>query len=87
MPLFLVEAHVEAKWPHVYFNPHRWSTVDGFVPWRFFLLYAAALYPLWAMERMTMASAIGLAFAPADESGRRTRREAAAEAYPEVSHG
>jgi hypothetical protein len=88
MPVFVVQAHIEARWPHVYFNPARWDTADGYLPWRLFLLYAAALYPVWAMERLTMTSAIGLAFQAADAQGEAARTRAAAEAYPEeVSHG
>jgi len=87
MPLFLVQAHVEATWPVAYFNPARWPTADGYLPWRLFLLYAAALYPRWAMERLVTAQAIGLAFEPADYKGKEARAKASAEAYPEVTGG
>lgn len=52
------------------------------MPWQVFLAYAAALYPLWAMDRLSLASGIGLAFTPTDGNGPMVRAEALKEAYP-----
>lgn len=78
----LLVAHVEREFPGVYWNPARWGTVDGYVPWRQFLAYAEALFPLWALDRLTLSASIGLAFAPSDGEGPRLRRQAVEEAYP-----
>jgi hypothetical protein len=86
MSAFLVQLHVEREFPGIVFNPERWDTIDGYIPWRLFLRYAAALYPVWAMERLRLAASIGLAFA-SDPKGHQIRDQAVAEAYPELGPG
>lgn len=58
------------------------------IPWQLFLGYAAALYPVWAIERMNTAEAIGLAFA-SEKDGPTLWRQVTRDAYPveEVLHG
>lgn len=44
----------------MYWNPARWPTADGYVPFRVFDLYAAALFPALALDRLNTAQAIAL---------------------------
>lgn len=73
---------MEARFPGVYYNPQRWQTDDGYIPFPVFDLYAAALWPVAAIERMNMAQAIGLVLAGKD-AGDELRRATLREAFPE----
>lgn len=44
----------------MYWNPARWPTRDGYIPFRVFDLYAAALLPSLALVRLNTAQAIGM---------------------------
>jgi hypothetical protein len=77
----LLDRHVEARWPGLYYNPARWQTADGYIPFPVFDLYAAALWPVAAIERMNMAQAIGLVMAGKDDA--KSLRDATLnEAFP-----
>lgn len=73
--------YVEARWPGVYYNPQRWTTADGYMPFRVFQEYAAALWPAYALERLNLARAIGLALA-SEKDVQRIAAATVAEAYP-----
>ena len=44
----------------MYWNPARWPTRDGYIPFRLFDLYAASLMPGLALVRLNTAQAIGM---------------------------
>lgn len=81
IPPGLLDQHVEAAFPGVYFNPARWNTADGYIPFPVFDLYALALWPIPAMDRLNTAHAIGLAFAD-PKAGARLHERTLTEAYP-----
>jgi hypothetical protein len=54
---------VEQAFPGVYFNPARWDTADGYIPFPVFDLYAAALWRARAVDRVNLAGAITQALA------------------------
>lgn len=74
---------MEERWPGAYYNPQRWATADGYMPFRVFQEYATALWPAAALERMNLASAIGLALA-GKQDAERMAKQVTAEAYPEA---
>lgn len=65
-----------------YFNPARWRTADGYVPFRL-------LWPAWrrlqaarAADRLDVARAVSLAHQPGEQAKRLTDAELR-EAYPQ----
>lgn len=83
IPMGLIDRLVERAFPGVYWNPARWPTADGYVPAQVFDLYAAALFPAAALDRLNMGQAIGLAMG-ADPAARESAVAAALrEVYPE----
>lgn len=63
------------------YAPGRWDTEDGCVPVRVVWAYFAALTMGHALDALTTARGIGLAFG-SEEAGERARTAAVDEAYP-----
>jgi hypothetical protein len=82
MPAGLIDRMVEARFPGVYWNPTRWPTADGYIPFRVFDLYAASLATAAALDRMNLAHAIGLALVSDKTVSDRLWQAAIHEAYP-----
>lgn len=74
----------ETAWPGWYYDPRRWATADGVIPFPLFAILARAIVPAEAMERLHLARAIGLAFAGPEGEGPRLLEEALQDAYPEA---
>lgn len=72
---------VELHFPGVYFNPARWPTADGFIPFPVFPRYVDALFQAMALERLNSAQSVGMALAP-QEKAKIAWDQATAEAYP-----
>jgi hypothetical protein len=81
MPAGLIDRLVERTFPGVYWNPARWPTADGYVPFRVFDLYAASLTAALALDRMNTAQAIGMVLAE-KEAADRLWTASIREAYP-----
>ena len=72
------EREMGADW---YFNPARWSTVDGFAPLATVWTTYTGLSALAAKERLSMATAVRLGMADGDKADRAWRK-LEAQAYP-----
>lgn len=62
----------------MYWNPARWRTSDGIVPFRVFDLYAGALMPALALTRLNTAQAYGMVMGEkriAEQTWQSTTRE------------
>jgi hypothetical protein len=81
IPPALMVCAVEARYPGTYYNPARWGTADGYMPFPVFREYAEGLWPLYAQERLNLAAAIGLALA-GKEKGPLLAARTLEEAYP-----
>lgn len=66
-----------------YYQPGRWPTSDGVVPWTEFLAASKALWAFRAIDRMNTTRAIGVAFAGDTPDGQRVRAAEVAEAFPD----
>jgi hypothetical protein len=77
--LFHVEDRLGGSWVHA---PGRWDTSDGCAPVRIVWAYFSALSMGRAVDAITTARGIGLAFGSADAEGARARSEIFDEAYP-----
>lgn len=83
----MIDRYVEQAFPGVYFNPDRWDTADGFLPFPVFDLYADALWRQRAVERVNLLTAIKLAFADQKVGGSLVN-QSLTEGFPaEVTHG
>jgi hypothetical protein len=76
--LFHCEDRLGGSWVHA---PGRWATSDGCVPARIVWAYFSALSMGRAVDAITTARGIGLAFGGGDE-GARARSAIFDEAYP-----
>lgn len=72
---------MEYAFPGVYYAPTRWPTADGYIPSHLFDLYAAALAPAYALDRLNSAQAIGMALATDPRVGRELWESTAREVY------
>ena len=72
----------QREYPGTYYQPGRWATSDGIVPWSEFVEGCRALWALRAIDRLNTARAIGVAFAGDTPDGQRVRRAEVAEAFP-----
>lgn len=58
-----------------YFAPQRWATTDGFAPYAVVLHAYAATHAERALDRLTVARAVSLAFAKEDERQRAWQQD------------
>ena len=62
LSLALAALHAEHFWgAHWWFNPTRWDTPDGYVPWQVFWVYWQAIRSVRAVERLQVMRATRLA--------------------------
>lgn len=73
--------HVERLFPHAYYAPTRWNTVDGYIPFQVCWAYFNFTHAIAATDALATARGIGLAFAGPDADGDPGAR-AIADAYP-----
>lgn len=66
-----------------YYQPGRWPTSDGVVPWEEFVAASKVLWALRAIERLNTARAIGVAFSGDSPEAQRLRAAEVAEAFPD----
>lgn len=85
IPAGLIDRLVEERFPTAYFNPARWGgpngTADGYMPFPIFPLFAAAIFPALALERLNVAQSIAMTMA--EKAAAQGAWDAAVrEAYP-----
>lgn len=54
--------HVEQRWPGSFYAPLRWGTADGCMPFAVCWMYFRAMRAGLALDALTTARGIGLAF-------------------------
>lgn len=64
-----------------YFNPARWTTVDGYAPWAVVWIAWRAMHAVSASERLSMTKAIGMALS-SGEAGKSARDDEVRAAFP-----
>jgi len=72
--------HVEQRFPSSFYAPHRWDTDDGCMPFRICWAYFSALQAGLALDAITLAQGIGLAFS--GEEGREHLDATVRRAFP-----
>ena len=84
MPLRLAIADAVAAYGWGWYRGPHWPTSDQVVPWTEFWDWYKAIWSRRAKDRLNLAAAIGLAFAPADEfKAQQIRAAAIQEAFPD----
>ena len=73
--------HVEQRFPTSFYAPQRWGTADGCMPFQVCAQYFRAMHAGLALDALTTARGIGLAFGDPD-SPHRPHEDAIAQAFP-----
>lgn len=83
MPSLLRMCHFARAYPGWYLDRRRWRTRDGVIPWKTFEIMYQGIWATMALDRLSMAKAIGLAFADTKNAqGREVMQKELGEAYP-----